>query len=144
MFLMTLFSTVYLLVGPAALNPSMEIIRQQRLETIEGRDAFLTDKLAPYAREAGRINCEIQTLSAEIEALSFEDQPQIVALTQEVTEKMDQLLAMMPALDLASSIDDDFQQIEVILNQTDPLSPEQQEAIDRVASLCKFVESDSF
>ncbi len=53
---------------------------------------------------------------------------------------MGKLLTMMPVLNMALSIEEDFQQIDVILNQTDPLSPEQQQVLDRIASLCNSIE----
>ncbi len=141
MFLMALFSTFYLLTAPTVANPSTEIIRQQHLETAEGRIAFLNDRLAPYTAAANQMNLEIQDLAAEIKALSPQDeQPQIVALTETMTQKMAKLITMLPALDIALSIDEDFQQIETILRQTDPLSTAQQQVIDRIASLCSSIE----
>ena len=137
MFLVTLFSTVCLLTGSILANPSFEIIHQHHLETAEGRTSFLTEKLARYAAAADQINRETQALAEEIKTLSpQDDQKQILALTEEMTQKMGELLTMMPVLNMALSIDEDFQQIDAILLQTDPLSPEQQQVIDRIASLC--------
>lgn len=141
MIIMTI-STLFLLTGPVALNPSFEIIHQQHLETASGRTTFLTDKLAPYTLAADQINREIQALAAEIQTLSpQDDQQQIVALTEEMTQKMAKLRTMLPVLNIALSIDEDFQQIEAILHQTDPLSPQQQQVIDRIASLCSSIEN---
>lgn len=141
MFLMTLFSILCLLTAPIFPNPSIDIIHQNHLETTEGKSSFLTEKLELYAAKADQMNHEILDLAAQINALSpEEDQPQITALTQEVTQKMAKLLAMLPVLDMALSIDEDFQQIDAILQQEAPLSPEQQQIIDRIASLCSCME----
>ncbi len=120
----------------------MDIIRQHHLETTEGRTTFLTDKLIPYTATADQLNSEVQALATEIEVLSpEEDQQQILALTEELTQKMAQLLAMLPILNTALSVNQDLQQIDPILQQTDPISPEQQEVIDRIASLCTSLEN---
>ncbi len=141
MFLMTLFSALCLLTGPIVANPSFEIIHQHHLETASGRTSFLADKLAPYTEAANQINHEIQALAGEIKTLSSQDdQQQILALTEEMTQKMDKLLTMLPILNMALSVDEDFQQIDAILHQTDPLSPKQQQIIDRIASLCSSIE----
>ena len=141
MFLMTLFSVLCLLIGPIVANSSFEIIHQNHLETASGRTSFLVDKLALYTKTADQINHEIQALAEEIKTLSPQDEQQrILSLTEEMTQKMGKLLTMMPVLNMALSIEEDFQQIDVILNQTDPLSPEQQQVIDRIASLCSSIE----
>ena len=130
MFLMTLISTFYLLTNP------LEIIHQHHLETSEGRIEFLETKLSPYTAAADALNREIQDLSNEIKTLSpQDDQTQIVALTEIMTEKMSQLLTMLPVLSAALSVDEDFQQIDEILLQSEPLSDEQQQVIDRIAFL---------
>jgi DNA-binding transcriptional regulator GbsR (MarR family) len=117
-------------------GPSLEIIQQHHLETPAGRTAFLAEKLAPYAAAADQLNREIQALASQIEALSPEnDQAQIIALTEEMNHKMNKLLSMLPVLNTALSVDEDFQQIDAILQQTDPLSPEQQQVIDRITCL---------
>ncbi len=140
MFLTAIFSSCCLFASSIVANPSLEIIQQHHLETSAGRTAFLTDKLAPYAASADQLNKEIQALAAQIEALSPEnDQKQIIALTEELTQKMSKLTAMMETLESALSVDEDFDQIDAILQQTEPLTAEQQKVIDRVTALCKTV-----
>jgi hypothetical protein len=140
MFLSALFSTCCLLTSPIIAGPSLEIIQQHHLETPAGRTSFLADQLVPYATAADQLNREIQALALQIEALSPEnDQPQIIALTEEMNHKMSKLLSMLPVLNTALSVDEDFQQIDAILQQTDPLSPEQQKVIDRITCLCTSV-----
>jgi len=141
MFLMALFSALCLLTGPIVASPSFEIIHQNHLETASGRTSFLADKLALYTEAADQINHDIQSLAEEIKTLSpQDDQQQILSLTEEMTQKMGKLLTMMPVLNMTLSIEEDFQQIDAILNQTDPLSPEQQQVIDRIAYLCSSIE----
>lgn len=141
MFLVTLFSALCLLTGPIVANSSFEIVHQNHLETASGRTSFLTDKLAPYLKTADHINHEIQVLAEEIKALSpQEDQQQILSLTEKMFQKMGNLLTMIPVLNMALFIEEDFQEINAILNQTNPLSPEQQQVIDRIASLCSSIE----
>lgn len=140
MYLMTLFSALCMLTSSLLANPSFEIIHQNHLETASGRTSFLADKLALYTETADQINHEIQALAEKIKTLSpYDDQQQILSLTDEMTQKMGKLLIMMPVLNMALSIDEDFQQIDAILNQADPLSPEQQQVIDRIASLCSSI-----
>jgi len=140
MKLITLFSIFCLGLGSLIANPSIDILRQQHLETSEGRASFLTDKLTRYTAAADQLNHEIQALAQEIQTLSAEaDQPQILALSEEMTQKINQLLPMLPVLEMALSANDDLQQIDLIMYQTDPLSPEQQEIVDRVAALCRSV-----
>ena len=137
MIFTTLFSTFCLL----AAHPSFEILYNHHLETAAGRTSFLTDKLAPYVTKAAELNGEVQALAVEVEALSPEnDQHQIIHLTQEMTQKMGELLTMLPILNTALSVDKDFGQIDHILHQEESLSPEQQETLDRIASLCTSVE----
>lgn len=141
MLLASLFSAFCLLTALPTANPSIEIIHQQHLETSEGRSAFLVNQLTPYVAAADKLNQEIQVLAEKIKALSpQDDQAKIIASTEEMTQKMDQLLPMLPVLDAVLSIEDDLNQIEGILNQKDPLSAEQQQILDRVASLCRSIE----
>jgi phosphoglycerate-specific signal transduction histidine kinase len=140
MFLATVFSALYFLTSPAVVPSSIEVIRQHHLETVEGRVQFLTDQLSPYAAAAGQLNHEIEQLADTIKALSPEkDQEKIVSLTNEMLQKMSRLTAMMSVLNLAATIEQDFQQIDAVLHQTEPLTPAQLELIDRLASLCRSV-----
>lgn len=142
MFLNVLSSAFYLLTSPVTTQPSTSIIRQHHLETAEGRTAFLINKLTPFATAADQLNREIQTLGREIEILSpTDDQAKILALTEQVVEKMKKLSAMMPTLNMALSIDEDFLQMEVIAQQTDPLLPDQQQVLERVNTLCNSLDN---
>lgn len=141
MFLMTLFSALCLLTSSiAATIPSLEIVHQHHIETTAGKTIFLTEKLVPYVNASDELNREIQALSKEIRTLSpQDDQQKILAISEKMAKKMDQLLTMLPVLNIAQSIDEDFQQLDLIIHQTDPLSPEQQQVIDRIDSLCRAV-----
>ncbi len=144
MFLTIMSSAFYLLTGSVVTQPSAAIIRQYHLETAEGRTAFLTNKLTPFAIAADQMNREIQALGSEIEKLSpTDDQAKILALTEQVAEKMKKLGAMMPTLNMALSIDEDFLQIVAIAQQTEPLSPDQQLVVTRVEALCHSLENFS-
>jgi len=121
---------------------SMEAMRQHHLETPEGRLAFLTDELIVYGETAEKLNREVIMLSEEIQTLSpQEDQQQIVSLTEEMAGKMGTLLKMLPVLSTAITIEEDFQELDVILQQTNPLSSEQQQVLDRIASLCDAIDN---
>lgn len=63
---------------------------------------------------------------------------EIVALSTEVAEKMDEMNQMLPTLNMSLRINDDLLQIDAILAegiQTD----EQQEIVNRLAEICKTV-----
>ena len=142
MFLATLFSALYFLTSPTAVSSSIDVVRQHHLETVEGRFEFLTDKLSPYAAAVGQLNQEIEALAKTIKELSPEnDQQKILSLTNEMLLKMSRLTAMMSVLNLAATIEQDFQQIDPILHQSNTLTPAQHELIDRIASLCNAVGS---
>jgi hypothetical protein len=142
MFLATLFSSLYFLTSPVIIPQPVEVIREHHLETQEGRNQFLTDNLKPFVTAVGGLNQEIETLANTIKALSPEkDQQKIVDLTHEMLEKMARLTSMMTVLNFASSIEQDFEQIETIVSQTDPLTPAQIEVAERIAALCRGVHS---
>ena len=115
---------------------SLDVIREHHLETPAGQEVFLTEKLVPYTAKADLLNQEITALSLAAESLSSEkDQEEILAITEALTQKMGDLLAMLPVLDLAVSIEGDLEQIGPILESPE-LTAEQQAVADRVASLC--------
>ena len=137
MFLSALLSTCHLLASPMTLSPAAEVICHYHLETPSGRIAFLTEKLAPYAAAAESLNREVTVLASEVQNLSPEtDQQKIVDLTQQLTQKMAQLEKMFPVLSMALTVDADLEQIDAILQQTTPITVEQQEALDRIVALC--------
>jgi len=151
MILATLFSTLCLLTNPqivsstvpssqTALPTSIDTLKEHHLETAEGRAQFLTDKLSPYAAQAALLNQEIETLASRIKNLSPEnDKIEIVRLTNEMLEKMTELTNRMTVLNLTATLEHDFEQIPLIVQQTEPLTKEQQEIVDRIAALCKSV-----
>lgn len=142
MYLATLFSALYFLTSPLIVPSPVEVIREHHLETEEGRNSFLTDKLKPFVTAVGGLNQEIETLANTIKALSPEkDQQKIVDLTNEMLQKMSRLTSMMIVLNYAASIEQDFQQIETITLQTDPLTTAQLEVAERIAALCQGVRS---
>jgi len=140
MYLMTLFSSIYFLISPLIANPSIELIRKEHLETTEERGTFLADQLTPFLRAAEQLNQEIQALSLQIQTLSpEEDQQQITALQETLSEKMARLQTMLPAINLSMNIDEDFQSLNAILKKKDPLSQEDREIADRIASIYRSV-----
>lgn len=97
-----------------------EMLWENHLDSPEGRLEFLTEKLTPYVARADLLNQEI------------------VALSTEVAEKMDEMNQMLPTLNMSLRINDDLLQIDAILAegiQTD----EQQEIVNRLAEICKTV-----
>ncbi len=141
MFSAALCSSFCLFASLLAVHPSVEMMYQEHLETTEGRVQFLTEKVVPYAAVANELNEEILRLSDRISSLSPEtDQAEILALTEEATQKMGKLSVMLPALNLLTSLEEDFDQIETILEQADELTVEQQETADRIALLCQSIQ----
>ncbi len=124
----------------ATLNPAIEIIREHHLETAQEKELFLTEKLLPYAKAANQLNIEIQALAERIKGLSSkEEQPQILLLTEEMTQKMARLSEMLPVLNIALSVNEDLQEINIILEQENPLTVEQQDALDRIIFLSNSI-----
>ena len=141
MLLATLFSTFYFLTSPIIIPTSIETIQQHHLETSEGRIDFLNNKLSPYLAAANQLNQEILALSKTINQLSpINDQKKILSLTKELLPKMDNLKEMLGVVELARSVDADFQQIDSILHQTEALTAAQLEIVNRIASLCHSVD----
>jgi hypothetical protein len=104
-----------------------DVILENGLDTPEGRTFFLTERLSPYANHAEALNQEI------------------IALSKQVTEKITELNEMLPTLNLALNVNNDFLQIDDILD-TEELSDEQEAVIERLSQICKkvdaFFESD--
>lgn len=99
-----------------------DVILENGLDTPEGRTFFLTERLSPYANHAEALNQEIITLS------------------KEVTEKITELNEMLPTLNLALNVNNDFLQIDDILD-TEELSDEQEAVIERLSQICKKVDA---
>ena len=138
--LLTLLSTFTLLIGSLFGSSSLETVRD--LHTAQERVTFLVDKLAPFAIQAQQLNLEIQALSEQIQALSPEtDGEQIVALTETTTQKMEKLQAMLPILNLAETVDEDFRELDAILHQAGPLSPKQEEVVNRITLLSSSIDA---
>ena len=113
--LATLFTTLLLV------HSSIDVLREHHLETPEGRVAFLEEKLRPYVMEADALNQEI------------------IALSQQVTEKIALMNERLPVLNIALEANRDFAQIDEILS-AEALAPEQQEVADRIAHLCNVID----
>lgn len=107
-----------MLFSALLLVSSLTVLREHHLDTAEGRTDFLVEKVTPYVTKADALNQEI------------------VALSQQVSEKVTLMNEMLPTLQTALYINDDFSQIDVILN-SEELTAEQQEIADRLASLCE-------
>ncbi len=106
------------LLSTLLLSSSLDVIREHQLDTPEGRTEFLTEKLTPYVTSADTLN------------------QQIIALSQEVTDKISLMNDMLPTLQTALHINADLTQLDTILN-SEELTPEQQEVVDRLANLCE-------
>ena len=125
----------------AVAHPLVDFIHQRHLDSSEGRTAFLTEKLAPYVARADQLNKKIQALSEEVRALSAEnDQDKILDLTRTVSLEMGKFLKMLPVIEQSLSIQEDFQQIEAILQYPDAIGPEQEAVLQRIISLCHAVD----
>lgn len=111
----TLISTLLLT------SPSIDILREHHLDTPEGRTLFLTEALTPFVKRADALNQEI------------------IALSEQVTQKMTLMNEMLPTLNMALYINADFEQIDAILN-SDTLTAEQQAVADRIANLCTSIQ----
>ncbi len=103
-------------------NGSIDVILENGLDSPEGRTYFLTERLTPYVARADELNREI------------------IELSEEVTQKMAVLNEMLPTLNLALKIDGDLQQIDAILN-SEALTVQQQEIADRIAEICRNIET---
>lgn len=149
MFLVKVLSTLCLFTGLAAVeenvSPSVVIVQNHGLDTAEGRIAFLTEELTPFVTQADQLNQEIQALSTQIAQLDGSGgnlpKAEMVALGNELTQKMDYMLGMLPALEAAIQIDNDFQRIDSILAKEEPLDASEIELLDRIASLCNCIDA---
>lgn len=102
-------------------NASIETLLEHQLGTPEGRTVFLTESLTPYVAKADQLNQEI------------------IALSEQVTQKMNLMNEMLPTLNMALYVNADFDQIDEILNSAQ-LTAEQQEIADRIANLCASID----
>lgn len=131
--LATLISTLLLA------NPSIDVLLENHLDTAEGRTLFLTEKLTPYVAQADQLNQEIIALSEQVSNAEELDQ-EVLTLSNQVTEKMALMKEMLPTLQAALHVNVDFEQIDTFI-QSEELTNEQQEIADRIASLCKVVDT---
>lgn len=123
-------------------HPLVDFVRLQNLDTQEGRELFLTEKLSSYVAVANELNLRVQALSLEGKALSPEtDQAKILEISQEIAHEMERLLPMLLILEQTLSIGEDFEQIEAALQNPDEVSSEQEKALERIASICQAVAS---
>jgi hypothetical protein len=119
----------------------IEVLKHHHLETSDGRIQFLTEELTPYALKAEDLNQQITVLAEQIKTLDPEaDKEQILSLSNQVAEKMDLMNWILPSLDLALHVEKDLNQIEPILSTEESLTPEQQEIVDRISSLCLYID----
>ncbi len=112
----TLISTILLA------NRSVDILIENHLQTPEGRTLFLTEKLTPYVAQADQLNREI------------------IALSEQVTEKMALMKEMLPTLQSSLNVSVDFEQIDTLI-ESEELTAEQQAIADRIADLCLVMPS---
>ncbi len=146
MFLASLISSFYLLVGSVGVEPALAIIQNRHLETVEGRIEFLNGGLHQFVSDADLLNEEIMALSAQIQDMDLENpseepQKELSAIGDELNVKMAAMLDMLPMLQNALKIDEDFQQIDAILNKQAPLDDSEKEVLIRIAGLCDYVDS---
>lgn len=149
MFLASLISSFYLLVGASLVQPAIEMIQTRHLETPAGRTEFLNGDLKTFVSEADRLNEEIMALSAQIDDMNIENpseqsQQEMVALGNDLNAKMTVMLEMLPMLQNAMQIDEDFQRIDAILSKQEPLEDAEKDVLMRIASLCDYVDSPDF
>ena len=152
MFLPTLISSFALLaaIDPAAtaaqpaaetqspLDQALQIVRSHHLETADGRIAFLNGDLTSFVQEADALNREIQALALEA---SSKGQEETLAMGEELSQKMAQMIEMLPTLQTALLIEDDFQEIDEILAKNSPLEEVEKELLLRIASLCSYLDA---
>jgi len=120
-------------------SPLVDTLLEHRLNTPEGRTEFLVEKLTPYVERANQLNQEIIELSRQVTDAG-DWSAEVLNTSEQVTEKMAQLKEMLPVLELALHVDADFNQIDTIL-ESENLTDNQQKVADRIASLCKQVDS---
>lgn len=136
-FLTTLFCTAALVISA---HPLVDFVREKHLDTEEGRISFLTERLVPYITEADLLHQKIQSLSHEANALSPEnDQPKILEIAQKMTEEMAKLSPMLVTLEQCMYLEGDLEQIDVILQNSDSLSSEQEEILQRIQMIYQAV-----
>jgi hypothetical protein len=145
MILASLISSFYLLMGSVGVEPALAIIQNHHLESVDGRIDFLNGDLRDFVSEADHLNEEIMTLSAQISDMDLEtvseESQDVAAMGDELNVKMAAMLEMLPMLQNAMKIDEDFQQIDAILNKQEPLDDSEKEVLIRIASLCDYVDS---
>ncbi|HSX26487.1 MAG TPA: hypothetical protein VLE89_05720 [Chlamydiales bacterium] len=144
MFLPTLVSSFYLLATapiPQApiLEEAVQVVRSHHLESADGRLAFLTEELSPFVLAADELNREIQTLALQIQTM--EEKEQVIALTDQLTEKMGLMTEMLPTLQTALLIENDLEQLDTILSKDDPLDADEQDLLLRLATLCSYLDA---
>lgn len=144
MFFASIISSVYLLVGAAAIDPAIALIQTRHLETPEGRIEFLNGELKDFVTATDRLNGEIIALSNQIAEMDMENateekKREIAALGSQLDQKMSTLLAALPMLQNALKIDEDLQRIDAILVKEEPLDASERETLDRLVSLCQFL-----
>ncbi len=153
MFLTTFLSSIYLLSAqveapkdPVVLE-AIEIVNTHHLGTADGRVAFLTDQLTPFVTQADQLNREIQALALQVSSIeipeetqSEEQKKEMIALGEELNQKMSQMIEMLPTLQTALLIDQDFAEIDAILAKEGTLNQEEKDLLLRISSLCNFLD----
>lgn len=128
----------------SAASEDMQILQSKGLSSIEGRIAFLENDLPPFIANIERLNDELQRLSREIASLDLNDpegQNKIVHMGTQLNEKVDLLAGLLPVLESALSIESDFACLELIFEKREPLDPSEEKVVQRVASLCRTLNS---
>ena len=152
MFLPTLISSFALLaaIDPAAtaakpaaetqspLDQAFQIIRSHHLESADGRIAFLGGELTSFVQEADALNREIQALALEA---SSKGQEETLAMGEELSQKMAQMIEMLPTLQTALLIEQDFEEIDGILAKESPFEEVEKDLLLRIASLCSYLDA---
>lgn len=138
MFSKVLISLFCLSTGVLSAHPAVDFLERENLDTPEGRSVFLQEKLSPYAMRAIELQQKSSALSAEANVLSPEhDQAQILEIAQKVVQETSELVAMLPILEQSLRIEEDFQQIDEILQNPDSLTPSQEEVLQRLERICQ-------
>jgi uncharacterized protein YydD (DUF2326 family) len=124
---------------PAPVASAIAEIRAHHLDSTEGREAFLVDKMRSFTARAEALNQEIQDLFHQTQDPA--NQEHVLEIANALQEKMAALEPMLPILNEATSLDVDFQQIDTVLQKLPPLKENEQEMLLRVARISAYVDS---
>lgn len=125
-----------MILSTKAFSLNLEFFHEKKLDTKEGRLFFLEEKVKPLIRQLTNLNGEIEALSLQVRSLSAEsDQRQLVQLGMEIAEKMDRLGKALPLMQDLASLDQDFLDLEAVLENPCQISSEQEKILERIEKI---------